>query len=109
MHCLVHIGVHKTGSTSFQLAMSRFRWQFSEIGLLYPAQPWLDFDKFVCHHGLAAQVTGRRLDWIPAEYMGPTLEELELAIDDHRPNYIVLSSEEFSQSFARRADENDLI
>ncbi len=109
MHCLIHIGVHKTGSTAFQIAMSRFRWQLGELGLLYPAEPFLEFDKFVCHHGLAGKVIGQPLDQVPAEYIGPNIEQLEQAIDESNPNYIVLSSEEFSTPFAGRAEDDPLI
>jgi hypothetical protein len=109
MHCLIHIGVHKTGSTAFQLAMSRSRWQLREIGLLYPAKPYLQFDKFVCHHGLAERMVGQQFDGIYDEYTGLSAEELEQAIEDGKPHYIVLSSEVFSIPFAGRAENDPLI
>src|SRR5580704_11848393 len=102
MRCLIHIGVHKTGSTAFQITMSRFRWQFGEAGLLYPAASFTDYDKFVCHHGVASELIGQQLDSIPAEYSGPDIDELRRVIDKRKPSYIVLSSEEFSKPFAAR-------
>jgi hypothetical protein len=109
MHCVLHIGLHKTGSTSVQLTLSRAREHLDKIGLLYPAKPQQDYSKFVSHHGLAAQISGYDPGGIPAEYMGPTLSELTKQIDARRPEYLILSSETFSTPFEGRAEDSQLI
>lgn len=106
--CLIHIGVHKTGSTSFQLSLSRVRQQLSDVGVLYPAQPDLLFDKFVAHHRIAATLTGQDFSSEAVEY-GPSLSELESAIRETEHDQLILSSESFSMPFSQNAEESPLV
>ncbi len=106
MHCVIHIGTHKTGSTSIQLALSRARASLASQGILYPAQPGLRFTKFVCHHRLASQLNGLGTFFIDDAWLGPNLSELQQAIEEATPEYLVLSSEAFSDTSKERDIEN---
>ena len=51
MKALVHIGLHKTGTTSIQKTFRRFRLKLSENGFLYPiinnkSQHWFLYTYF---------------------------------------------------------------
>jgi hypothetical protein len=107
--CVLHIGVHRTGTTSYQLTMSRARASLLAAGILYPAEPGAPLDKFIAHHGLAGQLTGDPLTTTPAEYRGPTLAQLEAEIDATKPSYLVLSSEAFSMGSKGNVDDSELI
>lgn len=110
MHSVIHIGMHKAGSTSIQLALSRGRARLGAQGILYPAQSNLGPEKFVCHHRLASQLNGFGTFYIDDELLGPNLSQLRQAIDETNPAYLVLSSEVFSDtSMGRDLEASHLV
>jgi hypothetical protein len=87
--CFVHIGTHKTGTTSLQLAMSRLAPDFRSRGYLY-ASTGRPAEGPHGHHNLAWEMTG---DWrFRREHgtLGDLLREIASA-----PMHVVLSSEDF--------------
>jgi hypothetical protein len=98
MNCIIHIGLHKTGSTSVQLSLSRAREKLARFGILYPAISDTKHDEFVCHHQLASDFNGVNISQIERGLCGPNLENLMETVDLTAPNFLVLSSEAFSDN-----------
>jgi hypothetical protein len=92
--CVVHIGTHKTGTTSIQSVMSRLATDLLARGYLYAAtgRPPEGPDG---HHNLAWEITGDRR--FRREY--GTLQDLLREADAHS-GHVILSSEDFDGAVA---------
>ena len=86
----LHIGLHKTGSTSLQAFLHRNRNTLRDYGYLYPQTG--ASSRFDCHHNLAWLLT----NWSnKADPSLGTWKELHQEIDNTSLNKIIISSEEF--------------
>lgn len=91
MHLCMHIGLHKTGSTSFQVSAFNAAQRLAEDGVIYPTSG--AFIEGIQHLNLANMI--RRSDF------SSVLEELRrLSVAYSSAKYIVLSSEELATVFA---------
>lgn len=85
---LVHIGVHKTGTTSVQGAMAIAREDLLSQGVLYPGQ------KGPSHYGAARAVVGRRSGWDHGGWIPPMSRWEQLMDEVHAaPGKVMLSGE----------------
>ncbi len=89
---LLHIGVHKTGTTSIQAALAAARPQLRRLGVVYAADTG-------SHFHAAAAVVGRRLGWGKGGRM-VDVSRWEQLVDEVRatPGKVVLSSEVFCEA-----------
>ncbi|MDJ0690551.1 MAG: hypothetical protein QNJ41_18830 [Xenococcaceae cyanobacterium MO_188.B32] len=86
----LHIGLHKTGSTSLQAFLHRNRNTLRDYGYLYPQTG--ASSRFDCHHNLAWLL----MNWSnKADPSLGTWKELHQEIDNTSLNKIIISSEEF--------------
>ena len=91
---VVHIGTHKTGSTSFQAMLARNNGLGSEAGLYYPETGRSGDDG---HHALAAElIDGDQTD-PRCGLLGQLAQELKSA----GARSVILSSENFSHLYRR--------
>ncbi|MGB0497271.1 MAG: hypothetical protein ACPGID_02940 [Rubricella sp.] len=88
---ILHVGTHKTGTTSFQNAMHTERGALMRCGLWYP-----DLGRGTAHHGL---LTGQVL-LDPAFHVDDPSAALDAIVDraSREDLTVLLSSEEFSRS-----------
>jgi hypothetical protein len=56
--CFVHIGTHKTGTTSIQAFLAANRAPLQTLGLFVPAAGGNGEDEFACHHGVVRELLG---------------------------------------------------
>jgi hypothetical protein len=99
--CFIHVGTHKTGTTSLQRALSRHQETLRSRRYLYPrtSRPPQAPDG---HHNVALEISGDRR--FRSEY--GTLEDLIAEIQGARDHHILLSSEDlFSSDFQRRIED----
>lgn len=99
---LLHIGAHKTGSTSLQWALSKSTPVLASRGVLYPrtgCPPWAQLG----HHSLPLSVVrrpghlpGRGASVLSSEERAQLWSDLHDEIAESDANVIVLSSEEFN-------------
>jgi hypothetical protein len=105
--CVLHVGTHKTGTTSFQALLAQNRSYFRENGIYYPlagrthpaagrlfshwlSRGWVHYS--FGHHKLAWEVSGRRRDrWS----RGNSLTQLAAELERVKPKTVLLSSEIF--------------
>lgn len=92
--CILHIGTHKTGTTSIQAVLSSHRHQLARRGYLYPVTgiPASTFG----HHNVAWQIAGDPRFGVETG----TLEDL-LAEIKGSAQHVVLSSEDFEGAATR--------
>lgn len=108
--CLLHIGTHKTGTTSFQALLAQNSRYFRSQGLHYPlvgrnfpvaarlfsdhSRGWIHYS--YGHHKLAWELSGRRRDkWS----LGRSLTELQKDLQRRQAPSVLLSSEIFECLF----------
>lgn len=90
---IVHVGMPRTGSTSFQEVLARLRPRLASVGLAYPelAPPGSSPAADVNHHQLGQALDGRR----PAIERKHALARLEEILARTRADTVVLSYEDF--------------
>lgn len=93
---VIHIGLHKTGTTAFQQACAKSRETLAANGVLYPDQKELTFDT-VQHLGLVTTLRGN-----PSNVQSSVdrLAEISEQFDT-----LLLSSEDFSHFFGGEAHQ----
>src|SRR5690606_981899 len=90
---LIHIGAHKTGTTSIQQTFSAHADDLLRGGLLYPASGRLpQADLSFGHHGLSRAVRALAQGNTSG---GGALDDLLGEIETKQPERVVISSEEF--------------
>lgn len=91
---IIHIGMPRTGSTSFQALLTTLRPRLAEVGLLYPelAPPGSPDGADVNHQPLGEALDGRR----PRAERAPALERLTEALRTTPADTVILSYEDFS-------------
>lgn len=96
----IHFGMHKTGSTSIQVALYRNEENLKKLGVLYPATGRPESARFG-HHAIAWSFVGNK-EWVPeikgvreAINRDDILYTLIEEIESSNCNDIILSSEEF--------------
>lgn len=85
----LHIGLHKTGSSTLQAFLQKNSNLLRDIGYLYPRTG--TSSKFPCHHNLAWLI----MDFPKADPDAGTWKELHQEIGKTTSDKIVISSEEF--------------
>lgn len=101
--CYIHIGTHKTGTTSIQRLLARNSAALVERGYLYPESGRLDEDH-PGHHNIAWQITGdRRFD----ERLG-TIDDLTREVRSRR-EHVIMSSEDFESAVGYGSGLSDLV
>jgi hypothetical protein len=89
---LLHIGVHKTGTTAVQAALAAARPKLAELDVTYAGRT-------VSHYHAAAAVTGRRLGWEKGGRNVDIARWEKLAAQVREiPGKVVLSSEVFCEA-----------
>ena len=92
MRLTIHIGPHKTGTTSLQTAFAKAGRTLRRTGVVYPRCNWM----YPAHHRLAFAMKDRR---IPGTRDAPEMEveiaDLMAALTKSRCKQVVISSEEF--------------
>lgn len=92
---IIHIGLHKTGTTSIQKSLSSSRNYLWDNGIFYPAT-----GKFDAQHGLASSILADRADaCLDRSSFGRQMREFANA----GASTIVISSEMFSEGIDYRA------
>jgi glycosyltransferase involved in cell wall biosynthesis len=95
---ILHIGIPRTGTTSFQRVLSRRRAQLQEQGVLYPdLTPLSASQKHLSHQYLGEALDGRRSRLEKFELLGGLSQQLCSTAAD----VVLLSYEGFSQSNTR--------
>ncbi|SFM40733.1 hypothetical protein [Methylobacterium pseudosasicola] len=91
---IVHIGMPRTGSTSFQEVLARLRPRLEPAGLCYPelAPPGSPPSADVNHHLLGQALDGRR----PASARPAALARLAQVLSETRADTVILSYEDFA-------------
>lgn len=91
---IIHIGMPRTGSTSFQTLLATLRPRLAGIGLLYPelALPGAHAGADVNHQPLGEALDGRR----PRAERAPSLERLSDALRATDADTVILSYEDFA-------------
>jgi hypothetical protein len=91
---IIHIGMPRTGSTSFQEVLAGLRPKLAEAGLLYPelAPPGAHPDLNVNHQPLGEVLDGRR----PRAERAVVLGRLDAALLRTQADTVILSYEDFS-------------
>lgn len=99
----LHVGTHKTGTTSIQVALTRMRRKLAARGVLYPETGAPAANPFAQH--LLAWSVIRRPHYLPVfdpgeagfgdEARAKLWEDLRDEIDDTEAHTVILSSEEF--------------
>ncbi len=87
--CIIHIGLHKTGTTAIQRTLFEHRRQLLAAGIDYPGIPG-STERVRAHHGLANDL-GLRTKHRPFG-----VSDLARAIEASSAPYMVLSSEDLS-------------
>jgi hypothetical protein len=101
--CYIHIGTHKTGTTSIQRLLARNSATLLERGFLYPESGRMD-EAHPGHHNIAWQVTrDRRFD----KRLG-TIDDLAREVRA-RHEHVVLSSEDFESAVGGGTGLGDLV
>jgi hypothetical protein len=90
--CYVHVGVHKTGTTSIQRFLGLNRERFAAAGVLLPRAGCDNFPKYVSHHQLAYELTANPI--FDPEYGG--LDALADELEQSDARVACLSSENLS-------------
>jgi hypothetical protein len=102
---LIHVGTHKTGTTSLQMLFTRHRAELRDQGILYPETGvWSGGSETESHSNIAWELMGHVL----FDSTSGTLDDLidEIAASDCEK--VLLSSEEFSCLFNRPERLRDL-
>ncbi|WP_156443739.1 hypothetical protein [Burkholderia savannae] len=89
-HCYLHIGTHKTGTSSVQDSLTRAPQQLEEAGFYFPRTG--QWESGSGQHGLAVQARSNAHDAL----VEALIREIETI-----PHHIILSSEEFSHMLWR--------
>jgi|GEM_PF-3576397 len=89
---ILHVGLHRTGSTSVQHALTASREKLRSIGVLYPHAGSIE----VAHHGLSFAL-GEKTNspWGPLPPLDQLLSELQTEINASRCHTVLISSEDF--------------
>lgn len=97
--CVLHVGTHKTGTTSFQALLSNNTADFERQGLYYPiaGRSYPRTRLFYGHHNLAWELTGDRRYRTRAG----SIETLAAELERTNPTAVLLSSEIFGCLFDR--------
>ncbi len=74
---VLHVGLHRTGTTSLQNALAAAREQLSAEGVAYPLAP---DEGFTAHHRLACQIAGAETTASPNGLFLPERREFALAL-----------------------------
>ena len=99
----IHVGTHKTGSTTLQTFASRYRAELAEMGLIYPMEPALlakSTEK--SHHGWAASVAVDKALATPTEAVDFIEDNVRSA---HASGTNLLLSAESMYRLTKRVDE----
>ena len=89
---ILHVGLHRTGSTSVQGALTASREKLRSRGVLYPHAGSIGFT----HHGLCFALGGKTdTPWGPLPPLDQLLSELQAEITASRCHTVLISSEEF--------------
>jgi len=89
---ILHVGIHRTGSTSVQGVLTASRLKLRRNGVLYPHTGSLT----VAHHGLCFALRGKSASpWGPLPPLDQLLNELQAEINASRCHTVLISSEEF--------------
>lgn len=99
----LHIGLHKTGTTSIQVALTSAQSKLAKVGILYPQSGRPSASKYGQHE--IAWSLFERMSHVPAEWAAgkkfglerrrQIFESLLAEIEESRAERIVISSEEF--------------
>src|SRR5436309_10865136 len=97
---LVHVGMHKTGTTAIQSVLAGLRADLEQRGVLYPGER-------EAHHVEARSLTRNTLGWqtAPLPPPDPAVWDDLAAQVRHTRGRVVLSSEFFSGASAEQADQ----
>lgn len=94
----IHVGTHKTGSTSLQAFCFNNKQRLQGLGYYYPTSGSY-FGKNSGHSWLAYALAGRRPVWLPPEAAVPEPTACVQEIRDHiaasRADHVLISSEHF--------------
>lgn len=90
--CFIHLGTHKTGTTSLQYLLHKRRRRLADLGFLYPQQGRPRIARHG-HHNLAWELSGDRRFDPAAGCVSDMLREVERSGLD-----VILSSEDFECS-----------
>ena len=89
---ILHVGLHRTGSTSVQGALTASREKLRRRGVLYPHAGSIK----VAHHGLCFALRGKTdTPWGPLAPLDQLLSELQTEMNASRCHTVLISSEEF--------------
>jgi len=93
MRLVLHIGNHKTGSTSIQKSLFERRRELIEKGVLYPSAGLVSG----CHHNYTFSLRGYNKISGSEEKMNlhDIISDLRVETGIHKPSTVILSSEEF--------------
>lgn len=97
MRLLLHVGPHKTGTTTLQYAFDALRYVLLGAGIYYPR----GLHSSGAHHALAWQFLGRPLDWlgVAPERVSPPEQRLNRWVSEANEldcHTLLLSAEDFS-------------
>ena len=96
---IIHIGMHKTGSTSIQRFLSRNRLALRMAGVLYPESCGADGRREPKHNALFTAISHEADHGAPHPVLGPSTNQIEAMatrIDASRAGTAILSAEGFS-------------
>lgn len=96
--CFIHMGTHKTGTTSIQHFMSRHASALASLGYLYPTVGRLE--PLSGHHNVAWRLLDDRRFRVDRGTPDEIVEEIAAADGD-----VVVSSEDFIRAFVWRFDQ----
>lgn len=100
--CFIHVGTHKTGTTSIQHLLSRNSSALQERGYFYPQAGRLESSSG--HHNLAWEISG---DHRFRDNYG-SIDDLIKEVKS-RSDHIILSSEDFGWSLYNKSNFSDFI
>ena len=100
--CFIHIGTHKTGTTTIQHLLSRSRSALEKKGYLYPQAGRLELHPG--HHNIAWEISGDHRFQDRYGTIDGLLREVK-----HRSEDIILSSEDLECSLHNRSKFSDFV
>jgi hypothetical protein len=100
--CYLHIGTHKTGSTSIQAALNCGGERLKQFGFLYPSTGRTN--EYTAHHNIVWELGGANMFRREIGSVAGLLKEIESCEHD-----IILSSEDFSNLIGGRAFKNFVV
>jgi hypothetical protein len=101
MEIIIHVGLHKTGTTTLQNRLFGLREELLGLGILYPATGL--YDNFRAGHALlpgcleAGHAAINRSNPRRSLDIGHYISMLERETERHRPKAVIISSEVFSE------------